>query len=74
MKPQAYERLDKMLRDAISPIRETELTRDLWPRMQQLLEERTTLTVSWLDWSLITLSLVWFVAFPEAIPAVFYHL
>jgi hypothetical protein len=67
------ERLEKMLREALPPLTQVELKRDLWPRMRRQLDEGT-LAASWLDWSLASVSLLWLVVFPEAIPALFYHL
>ncbi|HEU0007082.1 MAG TPA: hypothetical protein VFS12_13945 [Terriglobia bacterium] len=73
MKPGDDERIEKILREAIPPLAGAELRRDLWPLMRRRLEERS-FTVSWRDWSLIVISLIWLVAFPEVIPALVYHL
>ena len=73
MKPLDDERIEKILREAIRPLRSATLQRDLWLQVWRRLEERS-LAVSWLDWSLIAASLIWLAAFPEVIPALLYHL
>jgi hypothetical protein len=73
MKTRDDDRIEKLLREAIPPVRDAELQRDLWPEMRRRLEDGVV-PVSWLDWSLMALSLVWLVAFPEAIAALVYHL
>jgi hypothetical protein len=67
------ERIEQILREAFPPLRSAALQRDLWPEMRRRLERRP-FPVSWLDWSLIAASLIWLLAFPEIIPALFYHL
>jgi len=73
MTRQDDERIEEVLRDALPPLK-TELERDLWPRMQQRLNEELLAATSWLDWSLAAACLLWLVVFPEAIPALLYHL
>ena len=64
-----HEKLGKLLRDALPPIADAELHRDLWPRMLRRMEERAT-SVPWLDWLLAGAPLLWFIFFPEHIPIV----
>jgi hypothetical protein len=63
----------RILRRAIAPV-ETDLRRDLWPRMWRRLEEQPRAAVSWLDWALVALLAAGVLFFPEAIPLLLYHL
>ena len=67
------EKLRQLLKSAMAEVADTELKHDLWPRMLRKLDEQT-IRVSWLDWALIALLSVLFLLFPEAIPALLYHL
>lgn len=67
------EQLRELLKNALAPFADTELKQDLWPRMLSKLDE-STIRVSWLDWALIALVSVWFILFPQVIPALLYHL
>ncbi len=62
-----------LLRAAFPPPDDTELRRDLWPQMLRRLDERP-IRVGWLDWLLLGGSAVWLYIFPQALPALFYHL
>jgi hypothetical protein len=73
MTRQDDERLEKLLREALPPLMQRKLEIDLWPRMRRRLDEETP-AISWLDWSLAAVSLLWLAVFPEAIPALLYHL
>jgi hypothetical protein len=73
MKETNEDRLAEMLRQAMPPIREGELQRDLWPRMLLRLEA-PAITVSRLDWALIGLLALMLALFPEAIPGLMYLL
>jgi hypothetical protein len=57
----------------MAPVAEPELKRDLWPQMLCKLGERP-MRVSWLDWALGALLMVWCLLFPEVILGLFYHL
>lgn len=67
------EKLRELLRSAEAHVTDTELKQDLWPRMLRKLDEQT-IRASWLDWALIALLPLWFFLFPQAIPALLYHL
>jgi hypothetical protein len=67
------EQLRELLRSALAPVADTELQQDLWPQMLRKLDE-STIRMTWLDWALIALVPVWFVLFPQVIPALLYHL
>ena len=73
MTRQDDERLEKMIQEALPPLTQTRLERNLWPRMRRRLDEGTS-AISWLDWSLAAASLLWLAIFPEAIPALLFHL
>ncbi len=66
------ERIRRLLREAVPPLQDPELARDLWPAMLRRLDERP-IRASWFDWALIAAVLVWFFVFPEGIPALLYH-
>lgn len=69
-----HERFSELLRHALGgPVNDTELERDLWPRMLQKLDARP-FRPSWFDWALAALLPVWFFWFPNVIPELFYHL
>ena len=73
MNEQDNERLREMLKSTIAPLEDSELKRDLWPRMLQRLDDRPIRT-SWWDWALVAVVMVWFFVFPEVIPALLYQL
>ena len=73
MNERDVEKLRELLNSAVGPIANTELKRDLWPRMIRKMDERI-IRASWLDWALIALLPVWFFLFPELIPVLLYHL
>jgi len=63
----------KQLRTAMPPWSDAQLTTDLWPRMLRRLEEKPV-RFGWFEALLAALIALAFVAFPELIPVVFYHL
>jgi hypothetical protein len=65
------EELRKVLR--ASAWRDTELARDLWPKMLTRLDQRPS-GIFWLDWVLMALLAIWCVLFPAMIPGLVYHL
>ena len=65
--------LKKLLRQAIPPMKDAELQRDLWPQMLRRLDQQP-LRVPWFDWALAAILGAILVFFPGAIPAVLYHL
>ena len=67
------DRINEFLRGSLRPVHDVELEHDLWPAMQQRLNERT-LTVSMIDWALIAAVLLCLTVFPEAGLALLYHL
>ena len=62
-----------LLKEALAPVRQTELQRDLWPQMLRRLDEEP-LRVPWFDWALAAVLAVSLLLFPGTIPALLYHL
>jgi hypothetical protein len=77
---QAEEPLAVFLRRAVPPVENRdELTRDLWPAMQQRLRQQNEIAsglkaVPWFDWALAGGVALFGVAFPAAIPMLLYYL
>lgn len=65
--------MKELLKQAIAPVKDTELRRDLWPSMLQRLS-RPPVRVPWFDWALAALLGVVLFFFPRAIPVLLYHL
>jgi hypothetical protein len=65
-----------ILRQAVTPMQNTKLRRDLWPQMLRKLEEPPLPihNVPWFDWALASLAAAALLFFPGIIPALFYHL
>lgn len=65
-----------LLKQAVAPVKDTELRRDLWPQMLRKLSEQPALaiTVPWFDWALAAILGAVLVFFPGSIPALLYHL
>ncbi len=70
---QNHQELKTLLRKVIAPAKDTELQRDLWPRMLAKLEEQP-FRVPWFDWALAAVASAALLFFPGAIPALLYHL
>jgi len=64
--------LKALLKQALPPLQNTELQRDLWPQMLRRLE--APLQVPWFDWLLAAATAAVLLLFPGAIPALLYHL
>jgi hypothetical protein len=63
----------KLLQQALSPQRQAELRRDLWPDLLQRLDQHPV-QVPWWDWALLAGAIALFCVFPGTIPALLYHL
>jgi len=61
------------LREALPPVGDAELSRDLWADMTRRMVQRPQ-RVAWLDWALAGLAAAWLALFPEAIGSLLYHL
>ncbi len=67
-------RVKDLLKRAL-PAADTELGRDLWPRMLQLLDERVQeREIPWFDWALLAILVICILAFPESVLVLLYHL
>jgi hypothetical protein len=73
MNQQDDKELQALLKQAIAPVTDAELPRDLWPEMLKKLDRQPS-HVPWFDWALAALLSVALLLFPEAIPALLYHL
>lgn len=65
--------LRALLKQALPPMQNTELQRDLWPQMLGRLEAQP-LRVPWFDWVLAAATAAALIFFPGAIPVLLYHL
>jgi len=65
--------LKTLLQQALAPVKDTELRRDLWPQMLRRLDAQP-LRVPWFDWALAAAVAAALLFFPGAIPALLYHL
>ena len=66
-------RLREALKQAIPPLPNAGLERDLWPAMLHKLDEQQV-RVPWIDWALMAVLASWCLMFPNAILALVYHL
>jgi len=73
MNDRELQELGKKLRDAVPPLRQPELNRDLWPAMLQK-TNKPRVRVPWFDWLLAAAAVAVLIFFPGAIPALLYHL
>ncbi len=76
MSNEDIDNVKELLKEAVTPMQNTELRRDLWPQMLRKLEEPPLPihNVSWFDWALVSLAAAALLVFPGIIPALFYHL
>jgi hypothetical protein len=65
--------LRELLRQGVAPVTETELLRDLWPRMLKRLDQQQPIRVPWFDWALAALLSAVLIFFPGLILALLYH-
>jgi len=63
----------RLVRNAIGPMEDAELARDLWPRMLDKMQG-TAIRVPWFDWALAGLLVLLLCLCPAAIPGILYHL
>jgi len=74
MKQQDDKDLQSLLKEALPPMTDTELQRDLWPQMLERLDHQRPVRVPWFDWALAALFTAALLFFPGVIPALLYHL
>ncbi|HET8924146.1 MAG TPA: hypothetical protein VFN26_14250 [Candidatus Acidoferrum sp.] len=68
-----HKEIKQLLRQAVSPVKNAELQRDLWPQMLRRLDQQP-LSVPWFDWALAAILGAVLFFFPGTIPALLYHL
>ena len=66
-------RIRELVKEAIPPVADRKLERDLWPAMLRRLAKQPA-RLPWFDWALLAVLAIWFLFFPEAIPILLYHL
>jgi hypothetical protein len=67
------EQFSKFVRNAIEPMGEQDLARDLWPRMLLKLQA-PGISVPWFDWVLAALVVILCLFVPEAVPGLLLNL
>ena len=67
------EQIRKLVENAIAPMREKNLERDLWPRIERRLHE-PEIQIPWFDWVLVALVVILCLFMPEAVPGLLYSL
>jgi len=65
--------IKELLQQALAPLKDPELRRDLWPQMLRKLDEQPA-RVPWFDWALAAILSAVLLLFPGVIPALLYHL
>jgi len=65
--------IKEVLQQALAPLKNSELRRDLWPQMLRKLDEQPS-RAPWFDWALAGILGAALFLFPGAIPALLYHL
>jgi len=74
MNPDDDKAVRGLLKQALAPVGDTELDRDLWPQMLQRLDQQQPVRVPWFDWALAAIVGAGLIFVPGAIPALLYHL
>jgi hypothetical protein len=76
MSNEEINKMKELLKQAVIPVQDTELRRDLWPQMLRKLDEQpsTVCTIPWFDWALAAILSAVLIFFPGSIPALLYHL
>lgn len=73
MNDRENEEMKKLLKEALPPMGDAELGRDLWPAMLDRLAAEP-LRMPWWDWVLLAGASVTMLFVPGVIPALLYHL
>jgi hypothetical protein len=66
------ERIRELLKQSLGAV-DVEMSRDLWPRMLQRMDERPG-HVPWFDWALLAALVLGLFFVPGVIPVLLYHL
>ncbi len=73
MNEQELEKMKELLKETLAPVGDAELQHDLWPAMQQRLDQHRV-RVPWWDWALLAATGLILFLFPGLIPTLLYHL
>jgi hypothetical protein len=68
-----HKEIKEVLQQALAPLKDSELRRDLWPQMLRKLDEQPS-RIPWFDWALAAILGAVLFLFPGTIPALLYHL
>ena len=68
-----HKEIKEVLQQALAPLKDSELQRDLWPQILRKLGEQPS-RIPWFDWALAAILSAVLFFFPGAIPALLYHL
>jgi hypothetical protein len=76
MSNEEIKHMQELLKQAVAPLPDSELRRDLWPQMLSKLDERqlSVHRVPWFDWVLAAILSAVLIFFPGSLPALLYHL
>jgi hypothetical protein len=76
MSNEEIKNMKELLKQAVAPVPDSELLRDLWPQMLSKLDEQPLPLdrVPWFDWVLAAILSAVLIFFPGSIPALLYHL
>ena len=76
MSNEEIKNMKELLKQAVAPVPDSELRRDLWPLMLSKLDEQPLPVhrVPWFDWVLAAILSAALILFPGSIPALLYHL
>jgi hypothetical protein len=76
MSNEEIKNVKELLKQAVAPVQDTELRRDLWPQMLAKLDQQPLPVrgVPWFDWVLAAVLSAVLIFFPGSIPALLYHL
>jgi hypothetical protein len=76
MSNEEIKNMKELLKQAVTPVPDGELRRDLWPQMLRKLDQELLPVhrVPWFDWVLAAILSAVLIFFPGSIPALLYHL
>jgi hypothetical protein len=73
MSDEHHQKFARLLKDAVPPVPQTELERDLWPQMLRRMDQKAPRVSVW-DWAAAALLLAGCLLIPGMIPVLFYQL
>jgi hypothetical protein len=76
MSNEEIKNMKELLKQAVAPVPDSQLRRDLWPQMLSKLAEQPlpVHSVPWFDWVLAAILSAVLIFFPGSVPALLYHL